>query len=302
MFAIPPRDAGGDGEKFVVRGKSEPRLEHGVAFFDKDTIGAADHDFADGFDIQQKLDRPKTEKQAQHLFADSVADQRQFECLANQARNGLIGLLKPVVQFNKVICGAVGGHRQAQFRRQFLAQFDRASALFVVQLGVGQFDIAARAAHQTSRDKRAAERLGAIAIDCRDHAGLACNIKLQVDQPVKLGSQQHFALCFVAVEQIASPVFEVQQSLVHHQFNVGQFRVCQNIANRRIWQQELKHVVAQPKFVAALQIGFCVLGNILAPNACACRRKWDHLPEDAFMYVGSIEQAAAQAEAMAAKK
>jgi F-type H+-transporting ATPase subunit beta len=29
--------------------------------------------------------------------------------------------------------------------------------------------------------------------------------------------------------------------------------------------------------------------------------KWDHLPEDAFMYVGSIEQAAEQAERAKAK-
>ncbi len=27
-----------------------------------------------------------------------------------------------------------------------------------------------------------------------------------------------------------------------------------------------------------------------------CEGKWDHLPESAFMYVGGIEQAAAQAE------
>ncbi len=32
-----------------------------------------------------------------------------------------------------------------------------------------------------------------------------------------------------------------------------------------------------------------------------CDGKWDHLPEDAFMYVGGIEQAEAQAKAMAAK-
>ena len=31
-----------------------------------------------------------------------------------------------------------------------------------------------------------------------------------------------------------------------------------------------------------------------------CDGKWDHLPEQAFMYVGGIEQAAEQAEKMAA--
>ncbi len=32
-----------------------------------------------------------------------------------------------------------------------------------------------------------------------------------------------------------------------------------------------------------------------------CDGKWDHLPEQAFMYVGSIEQAEAQAKKMAAE-
>ena len=32
-----------------------------------------------------------------------------------------------------------------------------------------------------------------------------------------------------------------------------------------------------------------------------CDGKWDHLPEQAFMYVGTIEEAAAQAEKLAAQ-
>ncbi|MCL1786132.1 MAG: F0F1 ATP synthase subunit beta, partial [Alphaproteobacteria bacterium] len=33
-----------------------------------------------------------------------------------------------------------------------------------------------------------------------------------------------------------------------------------------------------------------------------CDGKWDHLPESAFMYVGAVEQAAEQAEKLAAAK
>ena len=32
-----------------------------------------------------------------------------------------------------------------------------------------------------------------------------------------------------------------------------------------------------------------------------CDGKWDHLPEEAFMYVGAIEEAAEQAEKLAAQ-
>jgi F-type H+/Na+-transporting ATPase subunit beta len=32
-----------------------------------------------------------------------------------------------------------------------------------------------------------------------------------------------------------------------------------------------------------------------------CEGKWDHLPESAFMYVGTVEDAAKQAEDMEAK-
>ncbi|MBQ6828930.1 MAG: F0F1 ATP synthase subunit beta, partial [Thermoguttaceae bacterium] len=32
-----------------------------------------------------------------------------------------------------------------------------------------------------------------------------------------------------------------------------------------------------------------------------CDGKWDHLPEQAFLYVGAVEQAAEQAERMAAE-
>ena len=32
-----------------------------------------------------------------------------------------------------------------------------------------------------------------------------------------------------------------------------------------------------------------------------CDGKWDHLPDQAFMYVGTIEEAAAQAEKLAAE-
>ena len=32
-----------------------------------------------------------------------------------------------------------------------------------------------------------------------------------------------------------------------------------------------------------------------------CNGKWDHLPESAFMYVGAVEEAAEQAERMAAE-
>ena len=61
----------------------------------------------------------------------------------------------------------------------------------------------------------------------------------------------------------------------------------------------------QPFFVAEQFTGFP--GNYTKKEDTLrsfreiCDGKWDHLPDDAFMYVGPIEEAAAKAEKLKAK-
>ena len=70
--------------------------------------------------------------------------------------------------------------------------------------------------------------------------------------------------------------------------------------------RRIERFLSQPFFVAEVFTGkqgeFTSLEDTIRSFEELCDGKWDHLPEDAFMYVGSIEQAAAQAEAMANKK
>ena len=69
--------------------------------------------------------------------------------------------------------------------------------------------------------------------------------------------------------------------------------------------RRIERFLSQPFFVAEVFTGkqgeFTSLEDTIRSFEELCDGKWDHLPEDAFMYVGSIEQAAAQAEAMANK-
>ncbi|MCL4121416.1 UNVERIFIED_CONTAM: hypothetical protein GTU68_049705 [Idotea baltica] len=69
--------------------------------------------------------------------------------------------------------------------------------------------------------------------------------------------------------------------------------------------RRIERFLSQPFFVAEVFTGkqgeFTSLEDTIRSFEELCDGKWDHLPEDAFMYVGSIEQAAAQAEAMAKK-
>jgi F-type H+-transporting ATPase subunit beta len=69
--------------------------------------------------------------------------------------------------------------------------------------------------------------------------------------------------------------------------------------------RRIERFLSQPFYVAEVFTGkqgeFTTLEDTIRSFEELCDGKWDHLPEDAFMYVGSIEQAAAQAEAMANK-
>jgi F-type H+-transporting ATPase subunit beta len=69
--------------------------------------------------------------------------------------------------------------------------------------------------------------------------------------------------------------------------------------------RKIERFFSQPFFVAEVFTGKAGNNTPLAETIRSfrevCEGKWDHLPESAFMYVGAIEEAAAQAEAMAAK-
>jgi F-type H+-transporting ATPase subunit beta len=69
--------------------------------------------------------------------------------------------------------------------------------------------------------------------------------------------------------------------------------------------RKIERFFSQPFFVAEVFTGKPGNNTPLAETIRSfrevCEGKWDHLPESAFMYVGTIEEAAAQAEAMAAK-
>ncbi len=68
--------------------------------------------------------------------------------------------------------------------------------------------------------------------------------------------------------------------------------------------RRIERFLSQPFLVAEVFTGkageITPLEDTIRSFEELCDGKWDHLPEDAFMYVGSIEQAAAQAEKMAA--
>jgi F-type H+-transporting ATPase subunit beta len=67
--------------------------------------------------------------------------------------------------------------------------------------------------------------------------------------------------------------------------------------------RRIERFLSQPFFVAEVFTGkagnFTSLEETIDSFEQLTSGKWDHLPEGAFMYVGGIEQAAAQAERMA---
>ena len=69
--------------------------------------------------------------------------------------------------------------------------------------------------------------------------------------------------------------------------------------------RRIERFLSQPFLVAEVFTGkpgeITSLEDTIRSFEELCDGKWDHLPEDAFMYVGSIEQAEEQAKAMAAK-
>jgi F-type H+-transporting ATPase subunit beta len=68
--------------------------------------------------------------------------------------------------------------------------------------------------------------------------------------------------------------------------------------------RRIERFLSQPFFVAEVFTGksgeYTSIEDTIRSFEELCDGKWDHLPEDAFMYVGVIEQAEAQAKAMAA--
>ncbi|MEZ6065230.1 MAG: F0F1 ATP synthase subunit beta [Planctomycetaceae bacterium] len=68
--------------------------------------------------------------------------------------------------------------------------------------------------------------------------------------------------------------------------------------------RRIERFLSQPFFVAEVFTGkpgnFTSLAETIDSFEQICDGKWDHLPEGAFMYVGGIEEAAAQAKRMAA--
>ena len=69
--------------------------------------------------------------------------------------------------------------------------------------------------------------------------------------------------------------------------------------------RRIERFLSQPFFVAEVFTGkageYTSIADTIRSFDELCSGKWDHLPEDAFMYVGPIEQAAAQAEEQAKK-
>lgn len=69
--------------------------------------------------------------------------------------------------------------------------------------------------------------------------------------------------------------------------------------------RRIERFLSQPFFVAEVFTGkpgkFTSLEETLTSFEELCSGKWDHLPESAFMYVGGIQEAAEQAEKMAAE-
>jgi F-type H+-transporting ATPase subunit beta len=70
--------------------------------------------------------------------------------------------------------------------------------------------------------------------------------------------------------------------------------------------RRIERFLSQPFLVAEVFTGkpgeITKLGDTIRSFEELCDGKWDHLPEDAFMYVGAIEQAEEQAKKLAVKK
>jgi F-type H+-transporting ATPase subunit beta len=68
--------------------------------------------------------------------------------------------------------------------------------------------------------------------------------------------------------------------------------------------RKIERFLSQPFFVAEQFTGFsgiyCKREDTIRSFEELCDGKWDHLPDQAFMYVGAIEEAAAKAEKMQA--
>jgi F-type H+-transporting ATPase subunit beta len=68
--------------------------------------------------------------------------------------------------------------------------------------------------------------------------------------------------------------------------------------------RKVQRFLSQPFFVAEVFTGkagqYTKLPDTIRSFKEICEGKWDHLPEGAFMYVGSIEQAEEQAKKMSA--
>jgi F-type H+/Na+-transporting ATPase subunit beta len=69
--------------------------------------------------------------------------------------------------------------------------------------------------------------------------------------------------------------------------------------------RKIERFLSQPFYVAEQFTGFpgvyCSRQDTIRSFEELCDGKWDHLPDQAFMYVGTIEEAAAQAERLAAQ-
>jgi F-type H+-transporting ATPase subunit beta len=69
--------------------------------------------------------------------------------------------------------------------------------------------------------------------------------------------------------------------------------------------RRIERFLSQPFLVAEVFTGkkgeITSMADTIRSFEELCDGKWDHLPESAFMYVGTIEQAEAQAIAQAAK-
>ena len=66
--------------------------------------------------------------------------------------------------------------------------------------------------------------------------------------------------------------------------------------------RRIERFLSQPFFVAEVFTGkagsFTPLSETIRSFAEICDGKWDHLPEQAFMYVGTVEEAEQQAETL----
>jgi F-type H+-transporting ATPase subunit beta len=69
--------------------------------------------------------------------------------------------------------------------------------------------------------------------------------------------------------------------------------------------RRIERFLSQPFFVAEVFLGikgeYTSIADTIRSFEEICDGKWDHLPEEAFMYVGPIEQAAEKAKRLASK-